>query len=129
MPIVNPDKWQRIKNIFEAAVQRPAHDREQFIASACDGDTQLLSEIKNLLLGDEHAGEFLEIPAIGNITEKRNERSLSSGEVISGRFEILGFLGEGGMGQVYAALDRELGVNIALKTIRPEIASDPTTVL
>lgn len=44
------------------------------------------------------------------------------GEIVAGRFEIVRFLGQGGMAQVFAAEDRELGTRVALKMIRPEIA-------
>jgi serine/threonine protein kinase/tetratricopeptide (TPR) repeat protein len=47
------------------------------------------------------------------------------GSVIGNRFEILQLLGEGGMGAVYKAHDRELEKNVALKLIRPELARNP----
>lgn len=49
--------------------------------------------------------------------------SLTAGSVIAQRFEVLRFLSSGGMGEVYEAWDSHLGERVALKTIRPEIAS------
>jgi len=46
-------------------------------------------------------------------------------EALASRYEILDSLGEGGMGMVYRARDRETGEILALKLLRPEIARDP----
>jgi tetratricopeptide (TPR) repeat protein/predicted Ser/Thr protein kinase len=50
---------------------------------------------------------------------------LQIGTVLGGRYEILELLGEGGMGAVYKAADREVDRIVALKVIRPEMASNP----
>src|ERR1035441_2934383 len=49
---------------------------------------------------------------------------LQIGDLLGGRYEVLQLLGEGGMGAVYKAADRELDRFVALKVIRPELASN-----
>src|SRR6266852_2360519 len=62
-------------------------------------------------------------PRLSNIFPKQNQ--LQIGDVLGGRFEILDVLGEGGMGTVYKAMDREVDHLVALKLIRPEMAVHP----
>ena len=47
---------------------------------------------------------------------------LSTGALFADRYEVIGILGEGGMGAVYRVRDHELGEVIALKVLRPEVA-------
>src|SRR5277367_3830425 len=53
---------------------------------------------------------------------------LQTGDMLGGRYEILQLLGEGGMGAVYKASDREVDRFVALKLIRPELASNPDNI-
>ncbi len=50
---------------------------------------------------------------------------LSPGQPFGPRYHIVSLLGIGGMGAVYKAWDTELGVLVAVKVIRPEVAADP----
>ena len=45
--------------------------------------------------------------------------------VLAGRYQILGLIGAGGMGNVYKARDLELKETLALKMLRPEIVASP----
>jgi serine/threonine protein kinase/Tfp pilus assembly protein PilF len=56
------------------------------------------------------------------------KEELTRGTTFAGRYEIIEELGRGGMGKVYRAEDTELQQEVALKLIRPEIATDKNTI-
>ena len=56
------------------------------------------------------------------------QEELTTGSMFAGRYQIIEQLGKGGMGHVYRVLDKRLNEEIALKLIKPEIASDKKTV-
>jgi serine/threonine protein kinase len=55
-------------------------------------------------------------------------RTLDIGELCLGRYQIVRFIGAGGMGEVYEALDRELGDPVALKTVALTTLDDERSV-
>jgi eukaryotic-like serine/threonine-protein kinase len=65
-------------------------------------------------------------PLASRYTRQASADSLRAGDVLGGRYEIVKLLGQGGMGAVYKAQDRELDRPVALKLIRAEMASSPS---
>jgi len=53
---------------------------------------------------------------------------LTRGSVIADRYEIIEELGKGGMGKVYRVEDKKIKEEVALKLIKPEIASEKKTI-
>jgi len=62
--------------------------------------------------------------ATGTTQSRRVAGPLKPGEPFGTRYHIIRLLGVGGMGAVYHAWDDELGVAVAIKTIRPEVIGD-----
>jgi len=52
----------------------------------------------------------------------------TTGFIFAGRYQVVELLGEGGMGKVYKVIDKQLNEEVALKLIRPEIATDKKTI-
>jgi tetratricopeptide (TPR) repeat protein/tRNA A-37 threonylcarbamoyl transferase component Bud32/TolB-like protein len=55
-------------------------------------------------------------------------RELTTGSTFAGRYQVIEELGHGGMGRVYKVFDTKIKEKIALKLIKPEIASDKETI-
>lgn len=115
---MTPETWERVKEIFESALEVPSQERPAFLDRACAGHSALREEVERLLRSDAEADGFLNAPLL------ECRYSLSIGEVIGARYEIMRLLGRGGMGEVYEAKDRLLGERIALKTLRSDLASN-----
>jgi serine/threonine protein kinase len=124
---LNPQHWERIKSLFNEALELPAEHRAAFLAAACD-DEKLRAEVEAILEHHQRAGSFLQESPVqrlfAGLPAKSATPSFSSGEIIAGRFRIAGFIGRGGMGEVYKAEDMRLHRLVALKFLTEGVAAD-----
>ena len=117
---ITPDKWQRAKAVFDAALQQPLSERESFLTYLCaEGD--LREQVEELLRNHEQAGSFLSKPVI----ECPSSERFTSGAIVAGRFKISRLLAKGGMGEVFEAEDLKLCRQVALKFLPEELSRDP----
>ena len=124
---------ERIKELFAVAVSMPVAARCAMLDGACAGDAELRTAIANLLDDYKSARQFFaQFP--GDLARDvlgfgEAPRTFGAGELVAGRFRIVGFLGAGGMGEVYEAEDLRLDVdNLALKTLPGHIAADEAAI-
>jgi serine/threonine-protein kinase len=71
------------------------------------------------------AGEF---SLFETETIRASVKELSTGSTLAGRYQIIEELGKGGMGRVYKVFDTKIQEKVALKLIRPDVASDKQTI-
>jgi non-specific serine/threonine protein kinase/serine/threonine-protein kinase len=125
------EHWQKIEAIYHAALeQNPLHWAE-FVRQACGRDESLNSEVLSLLAKSDEAESFLDEPALQMaarelaVSSASDSETLISGSqpLLIGRYRVIRLLGEGGMGTVYEAEQQEPCRIVALKVIRPGLAT------
>ena len=119
------ERWRQIEQLYHAAREREPGERRHFLQEIC-ADEEVRGEVESLLRREADAESFLEAPALEVTAEAFAEgRARSMFGRMLGHYQIVSFLGAGGMGEVYRARDSRIGRDVAIKVIPPAIAADP----
>jgi hypothetical protein len=122
---MTPERWKRIEELLQSALERKPADRAAFLDEACAGDDVLRKDVESRLASNEQVASFLETPAIQYAAGLLDpERAPSVVGLAIGPYTILSLLGVGGMGEVYLAEDARLGRKVAIKLLPVSFSSD-----
>ena len=105
-----PERWQRIEELYHAALDLEPSRRGAFLDAACAGDAELRHELDSLLVSNVTGEDSLAKPArevAAHLIGESEAGSLAGRRV--GAYAIRSLLGAGGMGEVHAAHDTKLG--------------------
>jgi serine/threonine protein kinase/Tfp pilus assembly protein PilF len=116
-----PQRWEKVEQILNAALDLEAGARSVFLNQACAGDRELRREVETLIKSYESADNFIERPILDEIKKTDEFAGMRVGAYVLEK-EI----GRGGMGLVYAARrdDGEFFQRVAVKLIKTEGDAD-----
>jgi serine/threonine protein kinase len=117
---MNPERWERVKQLVGDAMTLEARERESFVDRICQGDSELQREVRSLLSFHDQAGtDFLNGSPVDlehgtSATQARAQRQRI------GPYAITEEIGRGGMGEVYRAVraDGQYTKEVAIKLVQ-----------
>jgi eukaryotic-like serine/threonine-protein kinase len=110
-------RHQRVRELFEAALEQEPAGRARYLADVCAGDEPLRDDVARLLAAHVEAPSFLEQPvATPFVTAALTEETPWIGRRI-GPYELIREIGRGGMGTVFLAAraDDQYRKQVAIK--------------
>src|SRR5262245_55274820 len=127
---MTPERWRKVEEIFQAAIDLSLPDRDLFLKEKCGEDSSLHNDVLQLIKQLETAGELLEHPPYGSTDVAVFEGLIDDEDPMIGRrlgaYQIEREIGRGGMGAVYEAVrvDKEFSKRAAIKLVKRGMDTD-----
>ncbi|MEO8125653.1 MAG: protein kinase [Bryobacteraceae bacterium] len=124
---MTPERYRRINEVTDEALELPHDRRAGYLESACASDAELRSAVERLLMAHGECDDFLARPAVASVADAfigAARHPDLAGRLI-GRYRMQHRIGAGGHGEVWLAEDVQLGRPVAVKLLSPECAGIP----
>jgi serine/threonine-protein kinase len=130
---MNPDRLQRLEQLFDKALEVSPEKRLAFVEANCADDEAMHRELIDLLAAEQADDHRFSAPVLEKAVKAVAEDQIRNGELPDsspwigqsvGHCRILSFLGKGGMGEVWLADDTQLPRKVAVKLLPAEFTAD-----
>jgi serine/threonine protein kinase/Tol biopolymer transport system component/tetratricopeptide (TPR) repeat protein len=125
---VTPERWKKVEELFDEALEHSPAERLAFVSAACAGDEALRHQVETLIKSYEAAGSFIEEPVLGNVLSSGTEAEGSTSWIGRriGSYRLAREIGRGGMGAVFLAVraDDEYQKRVAIKLVKRGMDTD-----
>ena len=120
--------WQKVRRVFDAALQQEPEERSPYLNEACGDDKVLLTEVESLL-SSLKSDAFLEVPAVAHVSEMivPSTQSRPPGTRF-GHYELIRQIGTGGTGEVHLAKDQKLDRLVGIKILNEDFSREHTNL-
>ena len=114
---MSPERWKRVQELAATALELQSAELLPYLEAQAGSDEQLVEDVLNLVRNTSDPDLTIlktGACAIGLDRVFASGPALQPDLVLCDRFAVTEFIDAGGMGEVYAAWDRELGCAVAL---------------
>lgn len=125
---MNPARYEQVRQVFLSACELGPLEQQRLLDDRCADDPELRAAVDALLAKDEVVGQDVRVAPEENVlaaeaVDRLTETFSGKAPEMIGRYRIVRTIAHGGMGAVYEAVQDSPHRTVALKVIRPGLAT------